>query len=723
MIKQIPAIFFSVALLTASFTNAEESAKFREINRGHLPKLAHRAIRLADSKISEVGPEQYEWEWTGAVLMIGLSELYDFTGDRRYIDYIKKWIDFHIERGYTLSKSDQIVPAYLLVKLYKYTGDQRYLDHAMRVGKYITDEAIRTREGGLVHFGPVGGKSMWIDSLFMLSPFLVELAEVTGDPQYIDEAVNQTLIMYSHLQDPRTGLCKHFWNETKNKTNTDHWLRGNSWALAATAILIKSLPKDYDPQKRDRLVEHFRKHANGLASRQDASGMWHTVIDKPKTYIESSGTALVAFGLIKGVEAGAIDESYMSNVRRALWALMNYVTIHPDGFCTINDVSLGTNPGNAAYYNQVTRAENVPYGVGGYLLAAISYGKHAGYSFDKTAMIVEDGWEHLRWGRVAPAKKIMFEAVESAPNSSAPKFGAGFVIFAETLTKFVEDFTDMAVSSRGMTPNGLQKKIIEEYVPAFDKVSALFDDVEKDKNFTQVTERSIFLGGTSFGYMQLDLAEVHLFHAISKFTQSLFYFICSYNIDGPPLSIAKRKFGDIVRDPAYPNFLTLNDDSKELLPNSRASLDEALTQISMMKTQLDLRKVDYYGALVTNDILRLKGALYIPGIIAPQPFAALVSKNKLVQAVVKYAGRNIPEKLPKWIENARASLNDGKIVPLTKHINLNLSALYNNPKNLREFFPKRNTDGSLIFPDPTFGGLLPGMTNETLNRMAKFTSK
>jgi len=713
-VKRISAIIVFLLCLPVLSLGA---SPLPEVNRGHLPKLLHKTIKLSDGKMSEAPPESYEWEWTGAVLMIGLAEMFELTGDKRYLAYIKRWADHHIKRGYTLSKSDQVVPGLLLIKLYRATSESRYIDHAERIGRYVTEEALRTNDGGLVHFGPMGGKSMWIDSLFMLCPFLVELAKITGEEKYLDEAVKQSLIMYGHLQDPQTGLCKHYWDETKNKTNTDHWLRGNAWALAANAILLEALPNNYDAESRARLLEHFRKHVHGIATGQDESGLWHTVLDNRETYLESSGTALVAFAIFKAVDAGLIDPAYLRHARRALRGLMDYVRIHPDGFCTIDDVSLGTRPGNAAYYNQVTRAENVPYGVGAFAMAVGAYCNNERYEYDPATMRVEDGWEELRWGRIDKAQKAMIEALELDPNSVPAHFGAGFVIFADTLTTLIEAVTDMSVEARGVTPPKLQRRMVEEFAPAFGKVSGHFGKVEADEKFTQVTERLIFLGGTSFGYIQWDVAEVYMLDAVAGFLEAAFYFIGSYDIDGPPVLIVRRKFGKIVRDKSYPHFLTLNDKSGELLPKSRAALAKCFSKIKAMVENLERREKNYPGRLITLDLLRLRGTLSIPGVVEPQPPTALVSKNIIIRELLKFVGRNVPEKLPGWMEKARYSLLENRTVPITKKIGINLAVPFDNPKDLRDLFPKHKPDGSGAYPDPTLGGLLPGMTNKTLNRL------
>ncbi len=720
-LRHLLVIATCLTLLIPIYSLAGKDSTLPRLNRGHLPKLVHRAERLCQSKIQEEKPEFYEWEWTAATLMIGLSEMYEISGDPVYLDYIRDWVEHHLDRGYTLSKSDQVVPGLLLLRLYKATSDPRYLEHAERIGHYVTEQALRTDEGGLIHFGPLGGKSMWIDSLFMLGPFLVELYQTTGDTRYLDEAVRQALIMYGHLQDRASGLCKHSWNESTGKTNSAHWLRGNGWALAATAIILDAIPEGYDSKSSELLRRHFRGQALGLIKHQDPGGMWHTVIDEPETYIETSGTALVAFGLIRGVDAGVLKNERLDPAHAALLRLMDYVTIHPDGSCTLSDISLGTRPGKPAYYNQVTLSENVPYGVGAYALAVSAHIRSEEYVYDPAVMRVEDGWEALSWGRVSQAREAMQTAVAMNPQSSSAHFGAGFSIMAEHAEELVDEVTNMSVGARGFSPSNLQRRLVEHHVPGLSLASSHFSKAEADTGFTQVVERLVFIGGTSFGYMQADSSEAYLLDSLCHLACAIFELFGSYNIiDAPALLIARREFGRIVQDAEYPDFLNLNDQSSELLPRARSSMAATFDKLGCMVEFLKQHPTDYPGKLISLDLLRLKGSFSLPGAIEPIPVVELISGNRFIQFIAKLLARQVPEKLPRWMEKAKRSLEGREAISITSNISLDLSAPFENPVDVRELFPEHLPDGRAVYPDPSMGGLLPGMTQKKWQLVSKF---
>ena len=53
--------------------------------------------------------------------------------------------------------------------------------------------------------------------------------------------------------------------------------------------------------------------AGGSGSDEDASGMFYQVVDKKddeRNYLETSGTALIAYGLLKGVRLGYLPKRF-----------------------------------------------------------------------------------------------------------------------------------------------------------------------------------------------------------------------------------------------------------------------------------------------------------------------------------------------------------------------------------------------------------------------------
>ena len=49
----------------------------------------------------------------------------------------------------------------------------------------------------------------------------------------------------------------------------------------------------------------------GVASRQSGKGLWHQLLDRPDSYLETSCTAMFSYSMAKGVNRGWLDASTM----------------------------------------------------------------------------------------------------------------------------------------------------------------------------------------------------------------------------------------------------------------------------------------------------------------------------------------------------------------------------------------------------------------------------
>ena len=184
--------------------------------------------------------------------------------------------------------------------------------------------------------------------------------DVTKNVRYLNLAVEQTLLHAELLQDEKTGLIHHAWRPDGGSENYPYWARGNGWMAASLVDLLEVMPASHE--KRKTVEDTFRKQSHSLKRVQGFSGMWHTVVDHPETYLESSGTAMIGYSFMKGVRLGVLDETFRAPGRSALDAIKNRVE---KGF--VVDVSEGTSPApHVTYYNDRAKAEAQLYGQGFY---------------------------------------------------------------------------------------------------------------------------------------------------------------------------------------------------------------------------------------------------------------------------------------------------------------------------------------------------------------------
>ena len=221
-------------------------------------------------------------------------------------EYEASW-ELTVKKGMNTNNTTAI--GHGVLDFYERTGEDRYLNAATNEYESLMSFE-RTADGGIPHHDPevAGIKSLWIDSVYMMSPFFSRYAEAIGDDDAHDEAVEQIMVHADHLRDPRTGLFRHIWVEQPNHyPQGAFWARGNGWVAAAAVEILERLPDDHS--RRADLVDLFRDHCETLRPLQDGSGFWHNLVDDPDTPLESSGTLMFAYAFNRGIELGLLDEA------------------------------------------------------------------------------------------------------------------------------------------------------------------------------------------------------------------------------------------------------------------------------------------------------------------------------------------------------------------------------------------------------------------------------
>jgi unsaturated rhamnogalacturonyl hydrolase len=208
--------------------------------------------------------------------------------------------------------------------------------------------------------------------LFHVVPTLRRYAELTGDSSYLDEALFQTLGFFRHLQDPASGLLAHgYFDVPRDEVvppfgNDELWARGNGWAIVAGVDLLAALPHSI---AREELAARVLRLEDALRRHQDArTGLFHTLVRKPSTYLETAGSSLIVYGMVRGLRAGLFGDSTRAAATIGGEGLLG--RLRRRGASTIvTGTSIGTNP-VAGLYRFVPVRDQVTYGVGAFLLAA-----------------------------------------------------------------------------------------------------------------------------------------------------------------------------------------------------------------------------------------------------------------------------------------------------------------------------------------------------------------
>ncbi|MEM9693475.1 MAG: glycoside hydrolase family 88 protein [Myxococcota bacterium] len=329
------------------------------------------AMRVADHFMSLSPAEEMLWDWGDSVFMFSLVDLYRLTGEARFRDYYRAWIEHWLPRGYEsiISNSDRCPPALSALALYEETCRLDYRGIVDRVLFYLDEEALRTEQGGLNHLGtsPLFAPSLWLDSLFMFGNVWTRWSEVTGELRYLDDFSDQYRIFTDLLQEDSGWMVHAYQWELAEQTPGIYWARGNAWVTAAGY--------DYLRVRRDTggddavVAASLRAQVDAIVADQDpASGFWWTVVNRPgETYLETSASALFAAGLARGYRLGELDDSVLPVIESAVAGVLTRV----DNRGSVDGISGPTMVGSFDDYAAIPVERDIHYGVGAVIIALV----------------------------------------------------------------------------------------------------------------------------------------------------------------------------------------------------------------------------------------------------------------------------------------------------------------------------------------------------------------
>ena len=292
----------------------------RFISRGDLHELVNRLttnlvgitddsgeflLRLDDGRVIDT-KGWAGWEWTHGVGLYGIWQYYDQTGDTTMRDIIDTWFAARLSEG-TTKNVNTMAPMLTLACRYEETGDRTMLPWLDTWAEWAMRAMPRTPHGGMQHItlAEENHHQLWDDTLMMTVLPLTKIGLLLDRPRYVREATFQFLTHVTYLMDRETGLWFHGWTfDGGHNFARARWARGNSWLTMVIPDFLELVdPPETDPVRRF-LIEVLDAQVAALARRQDESGLWHTLLDDPSSYLEASATAGFAYGILKGVRKG-----------------------------------------------------------------------------------------------------------------------------------------------------------------------------------------------------------------------------------------------------------------------------------------------------------------------------------------------------------------------------------------------------------------------------------
>lgn len=335
------------------------------------------------------------WFWGDSIGLEGLLDAAQLTGDSTYLSFVHGLLKGWLPREASRSQFDYTAPGVALLRVYEATGDRPLLDAAYRHADFMagfrqtTAGAYMRYENAAIELPPElpadhpenqqagenaapvadGGPCVFVDSVHFDGPFFAKLYQVTGEERYRRLALDNILPQIELLYDREERLFHHFWIERIQRPNGVLWARGNGWGLLGVVQTLEWVGAEAPDAAR--LREVLRDTLKRLAALQHSSGAWHTVLNDPESYVESSTAAFFTDVICRAVRLGVIArEDYWPQVELAMRYLLEH--IRPDG--VLDGVSYETFPSTRPeHYRKMPTGSMSPWGQGPLLAAALSY--------------------------------------------------------------------------------------------------------------------------------------------------------------------------------------------------------------------------------------------------------------------------------------------------------------------------------------------------------------
>ena len=288
----------------------------------------------------DFGINTYEWGVTYSGLLLA-SEV---TGEEKYADYVYDRLDligscyrpvkeYYDATGYPMRLKPLTQPKWLddcgamTAAMIKATladpersGDFRaLLDNWFT---FVMYEEYRMGDGILARHRPVTN-SVWLDDMYMgITPIAFRgllSAKERGDLtwKFYNEAVNQVMLFKKYLWVPEKKLFRHGWIESMDIHPSYHWARANGWAMLTLCDLLDALPENV--QGRDELLSLLKELIEGVAPYQAPNGLWHQLLDKTESYLETSASAMYVYCIAHAVNEGWIDRTAYQDIAKSGW--------------------------------------------------------------------------------------------------------------------------------------------------------------------------------------------------------------------------------------------------------------------------------------------------------------------------------------------------------------------------------------------------------------------
>lgn len=298
-----------------------------------------------------------KWNYIDGCMISALLHLYDISGDRKYLDFADRFVSFYVNEDGSINtydpkeyNLDNVRPACNLFKLYELTGKEKYR-LAMDTVRAQLDSQPRTKEGNFWH-KEIYPNQVWLDGLYMAQPFYMEYERRYRKMQGCLDSFKQFENVKRLMRDAKTGLYYHgydesremYWADKTTGCSSNFWLRATGWYMAALTDTAEAMG--------EQTYYEYRTLQNTLKDLADSvlkylykdAKMFYQVIDRADAtgnYLETSGSALIAYALLKGERLGYLPTRFRQIGEDIFYGITErYLSVNEDGSPKLGGICL-----------------------------------------------------------------------------------------------------------------------------------------------------------------------------------------------------------------------------------------------------------------------------------------------------------------------------------------------------------------------------------------------
>ena len=358
----------SLALIEAPYKHYSEWLTYSEMKR--VPKSF-----LLDFS------SKPKWSYVMGIELEGMLDTYLKYGGEEIRKYCQEYTDTMINaqgdiRGYNILdyNLDNIRTGHFVARMYQLYPEAKNLKAIQTMMKQL-EKQPRTIADKVYWHKAIYAYQVWLDGIFMGLPFYAltahDLLPAKKAQKIYDDAVNQISITYQRTLDPKTGLNRHAYDETRHQFWSDNetglsqhcWGRAQGWYTMALIELLDALPEDYS--RRQEVIDLLVKDFDAIIKWQDKqTGVWYQVMDSPEregNYLESTCSTMFAYAMLKAFNKGYVSTKYRdAGIKAYKGIIKNFIRVNADKTISLTNCCAvaGLGPGYTPEVEQAMKKIN-----------------------------------------------------------------------------------------------------------------------------------------------------------------------------------------------------------------------------------------------------------------------------------------------------------------------------------------------------------------------------